>query len=103
MSGKKEISHWNYRVFRTRYQTKVLDETYEEDYYNIREVYWATDGTIFGITEKSLAGGETLKELQDTLQQMLSDSTWPVITPRDVPGYTYEPGEIVIPDEELDA
>ena len=99
---------WNYRVFRTRYRRGYVDEgeieTFEEDVFTIREIYYNKAGDITGITagtEGVTAVGETKLELQGAIQRMLSDSVWQTLTPKDIPGYTLEPGEISIPTDEL--
>lgn len=102
---------WNYRVFRARYRSTVAPaffedtETYEEDLYTIREVYYGDEGAILGITAGShgtTAVGNTKQELQDILQKMLSETVWSVLTSHDIPGYTFDRNEVEIPKHELE-
>ena len=106
---ERDLDHWEYRAFQTRYRYSVnpqsLDDgvKYEDDF-SIRTVFFDSENNPVAVGGKPIVPvGDTLTGLQDMLRLMLSDSTWPVITPRDVPGYEYDPGEVVIPNKELDA
>ena len=95
---------FNYRAFRTRYEYQSGENTWTEDHYTIREIYYDEEKNIVGCTGSDVGispGGETLAELQQDIQLMLRDSTWPTLTPRDIPGYEYERNEVPIPEDEL--
>lgn len=100
---------WNYRIFKTRYrhafQTK--DENYEieeEDHYTIREVYYDESGNIVAMSsdpQGTTFVGETKDELKQALELAQKNFSLPILTPKDIPGYTLVPGEIEIPENEL--
>lgn len=102
--GKSGMTSFNYRVFRTRWKYNLYDEWIEEDSYTIQEIYYDEEGNIEGCTSNPYGMspfGDTLEELQRNIQTMLTESTWPVLTPKDIPGYLYETDEVTIPEDEL--
>lgn len=66
-------SYWNYRVVRKQGNPQ------DEFYYEIHEVYYKND-KINLWTEKAIVPfGLSVKELQNTLRQMIKDSKAPVL------------------------
>lgn len=101
---------WNYRVFKTRYRSTYSDgktmkvKTFDEDYLTIRETFYYPDETIRSISaeDKGISAGScSLQGLKNELQCMSDSVEKLVLTPRDIPGYTFSRGEIPIPDSEL--
>lgn len=68
---------WNYCVTK---QTHTFADGYKETTYVIREAYYNSDGSIWAVTQKATwALGETLDELRDDLEHMLSALEKPVL------------------------
>ncbi|MFA5558172.1 MAG: hypothetical protein WDA59_01745 [Methanofastidiosum sp.] len=69
--------HWNYRI--------VHFETDIGDYYDLHEVYYDEDGTPFARTSDGKAYGETVEEVIEVLEMMLSDAKKaPVLEDKDI-------------------
>lgn len=65
--------HWNHRVF------KVKDG--DDDYFQIREVYYEADGSIYACSSDSVGVcGESIEGLRETLNWMLRCLDKPVLT-----------------------
>jgi len=66
------MSHWNNRVVRTTHVSPNPDVSPCVEF-AIHEVYYNDDGNICAITENpKSATGESVEELKETLQRMLS-------------------------------
>lgn len=71
------MSHWNHRVIKHVYDTPDGDQAV---WYNIHEVYYNEDGTIWAHTENPTAGhGETIEELRESLERMLKCLEFPIL------------------------
>lgn len=56
---------WNYRII------KKKTEGFDEVYYEMHEVYYNDDGSIYALTENPIAPyGATIKELKQSLSYM---------------------------------
>jgi len=67
---------WNYRVIRFKGEPESASDTGE--YYEIKEVFYNRDGSLMGYCDAAV-GGESFKDLIDTLTMMKSDATKGVI------------------------
>ena len=92
---------WNYRVFHTRYGG-VYGAV---DSFTIREVsYTLATGGVRGITPAAFgAHAYSLEDLESTLAHMRLAFGKPTLTPQDIPGYTYEDGELPLEPPIVDA
>jgi len=67
---------WNHRVIRRTYE----GTDYQEIRYEIHEVFYNDDGSIYAYTEESIEpSGETLKELKQDLKWMKKALEKPVL------------------------
>lgn len=71
------MGYWNYRVCK---ETYVTGEPEGEIGYTVREVYYNSDGSIWGATEgaKGIYGSD-LHEIEDGLAKMQQALTRPVL------------------------
>lgn len=79
------MSHWNYRIVRTREtRTPVAGGEYEQESYALHEVYYDDDGSPIRMTaEPTTFGGETREEMVEALALALHDAIRRPILDRD--------------------
>lgn len=59
------MATWNHRVI------QKYNESFDETYFEIHEVHYGDDGSIWAMTENPTSPfGETIEELQECLEQM---------------------------------
>jgi hypothetical protein len=69
---------WNYRVVEHRYKEK---DGSDASYFSIHEVYYREDLSVNGRTlNPAVPSGETLEELQGTMEKMMTALSKPVLT-----------------------
>jgi len=76
---------WNYRVFEKKHEERVFKTEEEErrepwSSFDIREVFYETDGEIYAYTDPIAPYGETLEELETELHLFLEALKKPPLT-----------------------
>jgi hypothetical protein len=90
---------WNYRVFQTQFSEwggEILP------HYTIRDAYYTEAGVLYGINASASGAAPSstsVEGLQQDLRAMADALTRPVLTPHDIPGYVYDPGEVPLPPD----
>jgi len=74
MSGKMT---WNYRI--------IMDDTRDEPWYSIYEVYYIDGKPIDHTVSQSTAFGETIEEVNQTLMYMREAMNHPILKKSDFP------------------
>ena len=64
---------WNYRVI--KHLATDPENTSDEEYFGMYEVYYNEDGSIMGRTEDAIVIGDTFEELEEVLEMMKKDLT----------------------------
>lgn len=81
------IGFWNNRV------VKKVDY-FGEDYFEVHEVYYNKDGTIYAMTTNPIVPyGISVVELKETLERMIRASDKPFLVDGDVTFINYEDGD----------
>jgi len=71
---------WNHRVVKKTFS----DQTEDEEWYEIHEVYYDKRGKIEGMTVNAVApGGRTIEELRSELKMMLKCLEKPILDDKD--------------------
>lgn len=72
------MATWNHRIVKKEFLVKGK---VEETYYEVYEVHYNSNGEICAITQNSIKPyGETIEELEQTLQRMLDACKKPILT-----------------------
>ena len=71
---------WKYRVIKTKISWKGEEF---EDWYQIHEVFYNEDGSIFGYANTGV-GGESIEDIRETLEWMLECLDKPILIEEEI-------------------